>query len=285
MSAAFVVEFDRSAQMFRPPVRDVGQEFVPTQTTPRVNHVSAPGISSRFVSTCGWATSCPRVYGGDVGGILHGGADYLVRSFAVAAGCYHPEAPSSCRGRLKSCTLRYFPSPIPPQRFKCAPPPRFVFSPQICNCYTCDTGVSCTGVAGRYIEARLGKPSLVRETSRRTLIQTVRNPIPTIKRAFGMHKVSKSHPGEAWRGRQHHGRTLPLNLFVDRAEGLKGIGGSKIHGADPRHIQHCFLLRTRLTSRKERCAERPKAVAKQYETKARTHTYVTCTYVPLCRKS
>ncbi|CAN0471842.1 unnamed protein product, partial [Hapterophycus canaliculatus] len=47
-----------------------------------------------------------------------------------------------------------------------------------------------TGVAGRYIEARLGKPSLVRETSRRTLIQTVRNPIPTIKRAFGMHKVS-----------------------------------------------------------------------------------------------
>lgn len=44
-------------------------------------------------------------------------------------------------------------------------------------------------MAGRYIEARLGKPSLVRETSRRTLIQTVRNPIPTMKRAFGMHKV------------------------------------------------------------------------------------------------
>ncbi|CAM9121187.1 unnamed protein product [Pylaiella littoralis] len=58
--------------------------------------------------------------------------------------------------------------------------------------YTARTG---TGVAGRYIEARLGKPSLVRETSRRTLIETVRNPIPTIKRAFGMNKVEDALSG------------------------------------------------------------------------------------------
>lgn len=58
--------------------------------------------------------------------------------------------------------------------------------------YTARTG---TGVAGRYIEARLGKPSLVRETSRRTLSQTVRNPIPSLKRAFGMHKVENALSG------------------------------------------------------------------------------------------
>jgi ATPase family AAA domain-containing protein 3A/B len=37
--------------------------------------------------------------------------------------------------------------------------------------YTAKTG---TGVAGRFIEARLGKPSLVRETSKRTLVDTVK---------------------------------------------------------------------------------------------------------------
>lgn len=41
-----------------------------------------------------------------------------------------------------------------------------------------------TGVAGRFIEARLGKPSLVRDTSRRTLGQVLRNPIPSIRRLF-----------------------------------------------------------------------------------------------------
>ena len=41
-----------------------------------------------------------------------------------------------------------------------------------------------TGVAGRYIEARLGKPSLVRDTSRRTLGQVLRNPVPSIRRLF-----------------------------------------------------------------------------------------------------
>lgn len=45
--------------------------------------------------------------------------------------------------------------------------------------YTAKTG---TGVAGRYIEARLGKPSLVRETSRRSLSQVVSNPVPSLKR-------------------------------------------------------------------------------------------------------
>lgn len=36
---------------------------------------------------------------------------------------------------------------------------------------------NATGVAGRYIEARLGKPSLVRETSRFTVGEAIKHPI------------------------------------------------------------------------------------------------------------
>ncbi|XP_002732291.3 ATPase family AAA domain-containing protein 3A-like, partial [Saccoglossus kowalevskii] len=41
-----------------------------------------------------------------------------------------------------------------------------------------------TGVGARYIEARLGKPSLVRETSRLNLLEGLRHPIKTTKRLF-----------------------------------------------------------------------------------------------------
>ena len=36
---------------------------------------------------------------------------------------------------------------------------------------------NATGVAGRYIEARLGKPSLVRETSRLTVGEAIKHPV------------------------------------------------------------------------------------------------------------
>lgn len=42
-----------------------------------------------------------------------------------------------------------------------------------------------TGVIGRYIEARLGKPSLVRETTKKNFLQMMRSPISTLKLAFG----------------------------------------------------------------------------------------------------
>lgn len=48
--------------------------------------------------------------------------------------------------------------------------------------YTARTG---TGIAGRFLEARLGKPSLVRETSRMSLTRTMRHPIEISKRMFG----------------------------------------------------------------------------------------------------
>lgn len=42
-----------------------------------------------------------------------------------------------------------------------------------------------TGVVGRYVEARLGKPSLVRETTKRSVFQTIRAPYSTLKLMFG----------------------------------------------------------------------------------------------------
>lgn len=43
------------------------------------------------------------------------------------------------------------------------------------------TAKGSTGVIARYVESRIGKPSLVRETSRVNLIDTVRHPIKTVK--------------------------------------------------------------------------------------------------------
>ncbi|XP_070560731.1 ATPase family AAA domain-containing protein 3-A-like [Ptychodera flava] len=47
--------------------------------------------------------------------------------------------------------------------------------------YTAKMG---TGIGARYIEARLGKPSLVRETSRLTLLEGIKHPIKTTRRLF-----------------------------------------------------------------------------------------------------
>uniref|UniRef100_UPI003AAE7B30 uncharacterized protein isoform X1 n=1 Tax=Centroberyx gerrardi TaxID=166262 RepID=UPI003AAE7B30 len=52
---------------------------------------------------------------------------------------------------------------------------------------------NATGVAGRYIEARLGKPSLVRETSRISAGEAVKHPIKTTKRL-------RSRPQDALEG-------------------------------------------------------------------------------------
>jgi ATPase family AAA domain-containing protein 3A/B len=49
--------------------------------------------------------------------------------------------------------------------------------------YTARTSI---GVAGRFVESRLGKPSLVRETSRFTVSQFTREPITMTKRMLGV---------------------------------------------------------------------------------------------------
>ncbi|XP_040181738.1 ATPase family AAA domain-containing protein 3A [Rana temporaria] len=43
---------------------------------------------------------------------------------------------------------------------------------------------NATGVAGRFIEARLGKPSLVRDTSRITVVEAIKHPIKVSRRLF-----------------------------------------------------------------------------------------------------
>uniref|UniRef100_A0A8C1NJG4 ATPase family AAA domain containing 3A n=1 Tax=Cyprinus carpio TaxID=7962 RepID=A0A8C1NJG4_CYPCA len=52
---------------------------------------------------------------------------------------------------------------------------------------------NATGVAGRYIEARLGKPSLVRETSRFTVVEALKHPVKVRRRL-------KSKPQDALEG-------------------------------------------------------------------------------------
>mmetsp|Transcript_22438 Transcript_22438/g.27420 ORF Transcript_22438/g.27420 Transcript_22438/m.27420 type:complete len:432 (-) Transcript_22438:781-2076(-) len=49
--------------------------------------------------------------------------------------------------------------------------------------YTAKTGI---GISGRFIEARLGKPSLVRETSRMTFSQLAKSPLSSMKRILGV---------------------------------------------------------------------------------------------------
>lgn len=46
------------------------------------------------------------------------------------------------------------------------------------------TAKRSTGVVAKYVEARLGKPSLVRETSRVTPLELVKHPIKLGKKLF-----------------------------------------------------------------------------------------------------
>ncbi|CAK8672292.1 ATPase family AAA domain-containing protein 3A-like [Clavelina lepadiformis] len=55
------------------------------------------------------------------------------------------------------------------------------------------TSKNAIGVTARYVEARLGKPSLVRDTSRFTFLETLKHPIITTRRLF-------SKPENALRG-------------------------------------------------------------------------------------
>lgn len=52
-----------------------------------------------------------------------------------------------------------------------------------------------TGIAARYIEARLGKPSLVRETSRFSLIEVVRHPIQSLQKVFSRFRMQDALSG------------------------------------------------------------------------------------------
>lgn len=52
-----------------------------------------------------------------------------------------------------------------------------------------------TGIAARYIEARLGKPSLVRETSRFSLMEVLRHPIQSVQKVFSRFRTQDALSG------------------------------------------------------------------------------------------
>lgn len=55
------------------------------------------------------------------------------------------------------------------------------------------TAKNSIGVTARFVEARIGKPALVRETSRFTVLESLRHPIQTTRRIF-------SKPEDSLRG-------------------------------------------------------------------------------------
>jgi len=61
------------------------------------------------------------------------------------------------------------------------------------------TAKGSTGVVARYIESRIGKPSLVRETSRINLVDTIRHPIKTIQR-IKVHRILHKCTCLNWEG-------------------------------------------------------------------------------------
>mmetsp|Transcript_22173 Transcript_22173/g.39016 ORF Transcript_22173/g.39016 Transcript_22173/m.39016 type:complete len:574 (+) Transcript_22173:208-1929(+) len=58
--------------------------------------------------------------------------------------------------------------------------------------YTARTSI---GIAGRFVEARLGKPSLVRETSRFSVGQALSQPLPTMQRLLRMNQETDALKG------------------------------------------------------------------------------------------
>ncbi|CAM9744321.1 unnamed protein product [Chrysoparadoxa australica] len=108
----------------------------------------------------------------------------------------------------------------------------FTISAAALGIYTARTG---TGIAGRFIEARLGKPSLVRDTSRRSFVDFIRNPLGAfggLNRLFSGAKVQDALEGSA---------TQPNAIFYPQLEDrLRRIATStantKKNGAPFRHL-------------------------------------------------
>ena len=77
------------------------------------------------------------------------------------------------------------------------------------------------GVASRFVEARLGKPSLIRETTRRNALQMIKSPISSFKLAFGSGQSSAALKNvvlaDDLTGRLSRVATSTVNTKVNRA--------------------------------------------------------------------
>jgi len=74
-----------------------------------------------------------------------------------------------------------------------------------------------TGLAGRYVEARLGKPSLVRETSRSSVLNTLKNPIASARKLFRSKNAEDALSGVRQKGctrasERIDSREIPLRI-------------------------------------------------------------------------
>jgi ATPase family AAA domain-containing protein 3A/B len=95
--------------------------------------------------------------------------------------------------------------------------------------YAAKTG---TGVAGRYIEARLGKPSLVRETSRQSALDVARHPLKSLIRA-----VRRGPVGDALGGSDGKPKAIfatPLEARLRRV--AESAANTKSNKAPFRHL-------------------------------------------------
>ncbi|EPB68711.1 ATPase, AAA family [Ancylostoma ceylanicum] len=130
-----------------------------------------------------------------------------------------------------------------------------------------------TGVVARYAEARLGKPSLVRETSRVTPLETLKHPIKTTKMIFrpkhdplrgvvfgldyailtggdiapmGREGVSAIHKVFDWAQSSRKG----LIVFIDEADAFLQKRSKEAMSEDTRAALNAFLFRTGEQSRR-----------------------------------
>lgn len=72
---------------------------------------------------------------------------------------------------------------------------------------------NATAVAGRYIEARLGKPSLVRETSRITVLEALKHPIK-VECSSGFISLSAARMQNSFSSCVS-GKNLPVGLWIN----------------------------------------------------------------------
>ena len=94
-----------------------------------------------------------------------------------------------------------------------------------------------TGIAGRFLEARLGTPSLIKETSRLSFFKSIRHPISAIKRVFA--RPSDPLAGIVFEVRRDKLLTLAMYLTKEtQSSKCIGRGGGRVESL---HVPtHCL---------------------------------------------
>ena len=117
---------------------------------------------------------------------------------------------------------------------------------------------TATGVAGRYIESRIGKPSLVRESSRVTLGQALRSPLATMSQ-ISARRQGGTDPDKALAGvvlaPALDARLRLLSVRARSPPDCRGKGGSRETSFDAGRRRVPHTVRRRSTSNEPRAHE------------------------------